>query len=108
MAIDRKILEIVWAETSRMEPVEGAAAAKARLQAVVGALAQRDDELGSTANYARAAALPQAVTPGGDAAEAMRRTVEQAIANQQYADVTVPRRAVIWEVTGTGEPRESE
>jgi hypothetical protein len=108
LVISRKVLGIVWAETARLEPVGGSAATKSRLQAVVGGLAQRDDERGSTENYARPSALPEAATLGGDAAEAMRSAIETAVASQQYAGAALPGRAVVWEVTNTGEPRESE
>jgi hypothetical protein len=109
LPLDQNIIRIVWAETARLMPAEGSPpTTKARLEAVVGALTQRDAELGATANYARAAALPEATSPGGDRVEAMRNVVETAIASQQHGDVALPRRAVIWEVNNTGEPRESE
>jgi hypothetical protein len=108
VAVDKKILNIVWAETSRIIAADGSAGTKARAQAVVGALAQRAAGLGSTANFTEARALPEAGTPGADRVEEMRTVSDTAVASGQYGGVALPKRAVIWEVTPTGEPRESE
>ena len=108
MAVEKKILNIVWAETSRLVAADGSAGPKARAQAVVGVLAQHAADLGSTANFTEARALPKSGTPGGNRVEEMRTVVEAAVASGQYAGVALPKRAVIWEVTATGEPRESE
>ena len=108
MAVDPKILGIVWAETSRLVPADGSAAAKTRLQAVVGRLAEQAGRRGSTANFARPVSLPSVGTPGGDRADDMRNAVDAALTTDQSAGVRLPRRAVLWEVTGTGEPRETD
>jgi hypothetical protein len=109
MAIDAKTLGIVWAETARLVATDGSDAAKGRLQAVVGRLVDRARSLGSTANFSRPAPLPAiAPAPGGQQAELMRQAVETGISGGQFGGVVLPRRAVLWEVTPTGEPRESE
>ena len=109
MAIDTKTLGIVWAETARLVPTDGSDAVKGRLQAVVGRLVDSARTLGSTANFSRPAPLPAiAPAPGGLQAELMRQAVETGVGSGQFGGVGLPRRAVVWEVTPTGEPRESE
>ena len=103
-----RFLGIVWAETSRLVPADGSAAAKARLQAVVGRLAEQAGRRRSTANFARLVSLPSVETPGGDRADDMRNAVDAALTTDQSAGVRLPRWTVLWEVTGTGEPRETD
>ena len=109
MAVDENTLGIVWAESARLTPVDGADATKARLQAVIAGLVTRARGLGSLANFARPAPLPGiAPAPGGQQAEAMRQAVENALASGQFNGVKLPLRAVLWEITATGDPSESE
>jgi hypothetical protein len=109
MAVEEQTLGIVWAETARLVPFDGSDATKQRLQAVIGRLADRARSLGSTINFARPASLPGiAPAPGGQQAEAMRQAVEAAVTTGQLNGVDLPRRAVLWEVTATGDPRQSD
>jgi len=106
VAVDERTLGIVWAETARLVPCDGSDVTKQRLQAVVGRLVDRARSLGSTANFAVPAALPGiAPAPGGEQAEAMRQAVNAAITTGQF-NGNLSQRAVLWEVTATGEPRE--
>jgi hypothetical protein len=108
MAVSQTVLGIVWAETSRLQPADGAFNTKARLQAVVGALAAHAEGEGSTANFAAPARLPPVGSPGGDQAAQMKAVLEAAVDSNQQGGLPLPKRAVLWETTATGEPRESE
>ncbi|MGJ4951493.1 hypothetical protein [Bradyrhizobium sp. HKCCYLS20291] len=109
MAADEQTLGIVWAETARLVPFDGSDTTRQRLQAVVGRLVDQARSLGSTANFARPAALPGiAPAPGGERAEAMRQAVSSGIATGKFNGLDLPKRAVLWEVTATGEPRETD
>src|SRR5262249_41292646 len=88
MALDEKTLGIVWAETARLIPSDGANATKLRLQAVITGLVTRALALGSVANFARPIPLPGiAPAPGGEQAEAMRKAVESGLASGQFNGV---------------------
>jgi hypothetical protein len=109
MAADEQTLGIVWAETARLVPVDGSDITKQRLQAVVGRLVDQARSLGSTMNFARPAPLPGiAPAPGGQQAEAMRQAVGTAISTGKFNGADLPRRAALWEVTATGEPRQTD
>ncbi|MBI3274554.1 MAG: hypothetical protein HYZ60_01025, partial [Methylocystis sp.] len=109
MAVDEKILGVVWAETASLAAADGLATGKARLQAVVAYLFNRARSRGMEAAFLAPAPLPATTVENGDRrVEAMRQTVETALATGQYNGVDLPRRAVLWEVNTTGEPKQSE
>lgn len=71
MPVSQRTLGIVWAETNRLKPTDGSDNTKARLQAVVGALAAKAESQGSTENFAAPAVLPPVGSPGGQVAAGM-------------------------------------
>jgi len=108
MSVDQRVLEIVWGETARLRPEGESTTAKARLQSVVGYLADSARGQGATTRFAKPLPLPPAGTPEGRQAADMSRVVEEAVTTAKSNGVSLPQRAVLWEVTAAGEPSETE
>lgn len=103
MATDQRTLGIVWAETGQLRPADGGADTVSRAHATVAGLAARAVANGTASQFVRPAQLPSVGSPDASLAASMVRTVD-AVTSGTYGDL--PRRAVLWEVTGTGQPRQ--
>ncbi|MGA7810343.1 hypothetical protein [Bradyrhizobium sp.] len=107
MALSQQTLRIVWGEARRLIPTDGADNTKARLQAVIAALATRDSSA-AAANFAAPVPLPPVGSPSGAAAAQMVASVESAVEFGQQGGRALPKRAVLWETAKTGEPVETQ
>ena len=107
MAISQQTLGIVWGEVRRLVPTDGSAETKARLQAVVAAVAARAG-VAATTDFVAPATLPPVGSPSGAVAAQMVASVEPAVAFGQQGGRALPKRAVLWETAKTGEPVETQ
>jgi len=107
MALSQQTLGIVWGEVRRLVPTDGSDDTKARLQAVVAALAARAGAAGA-ANFVAPATLPPVGSPSGNVAAQMAASVERAVEFGQQGGRALPKRAVLWETAKTGEPVETQ
>jgi hypothetical protein len=103
MATDQRTLGIVWGETGQLRPLYGGADTASRAHATVASLAARAVANGTASQFVRPVQLPSVSSPDAALAASMVRIVD-AVTSGTYGDL--PRRAVLWEVTGTGQPRQ--
>lgn len=108
MAISQQLLGIVWGESRRLNPTDGSADSKARLQAVVAALAKAAESKSAGAHFAAPVTLPPVGSPSGQVAAQMAAAVENDLTFGQHGGAALPKRAVLWETAKTGEPRETQ
>jgi hypothetical protein len=102
MAYDPRLAGIVWAETAGLQPANGQAEVLARLHAVVATLASRAIAAGTASRFRNPVALPVVGSPQAQMATAMTRNIDAAL-NNNPGDL--PNRAVLWQITGNGQPR---
>jgi hypothetical protein len=107
MTVSQRTMGIVWREARRLVPTDGSDDTKARLQAVIAALAEKLGD-GAAANFVAPATLPPVGSPSGNVAAQMATAVERAVEFGQQGGRALPKRAVLWETAKTGEPLETQ
>jgi hypothetical protein len=105
---DSRVLRVTWAETGALSALDGTKATLQRLQAIVGRLVAKAVAAGELGRFAPQARLPAIGEAGHDVASAMQDVVDRAADSGQFEGTNLPLRAVLWEISPDGAPRNAD